>query len=160
MDVQRLPVGRNEIAEGNKAGHARDQRQDRQRNGHHRRGFMRRMVRQVGRSAPEDTEVQTEHVERRQTGRDIHPGKHPRAEHVGSHQDLIFGEEARERRDSRNGQARYHERDVRNGHVLAQTTHLRHLVGMHRMDHRTGTQEEQCLEHGVGKQVPHTGRIT
>ena len=160
VDLQHLPVGRNEIAERNKASHTRDQCQDHQRNGHHRRGFMGRMMRQIGRSAPEDTEVQTEHVERRQTGREIHPSKHPRAEHVGSHQDFVLGEKAREWRNSRNGQARYHKRDVRNGHMLAQTTHLRHLVGMHRMDHRTGSQEEQRLEHGVGKQMPHTGRIT
>ena len=49
---------------------------------------------------------------------------------------------------------------MRDGHVLAQTTHQGHLVGVNGMDDTTGTKEEASLEHGVGEQVEHTGHVT
>ena len=44
---------------------------------------------------------------------------------------------------------------MRNRHVLAETAHGTHLVAVYRMDDATGTEEQQCLEHGVSEQVEH-----
>ena len=49
---------------------------------------------------------------------------------------------------------------MRDRHILAQTTHQRHLVRVNGVDDTTGTQEQASLEHSVGKQVEHTSHIT
>ena len=48
---------------------------------------------------------------------------------------------------------------MRDGHVLAQTSHGRHLVAVNCVNDATGAEEEQCLEHGVGEQVEHRSHV-
>ena len=48
---------------------------------------------------------------------------------------------------------------MRDGHVLAQTTHECHLVGVNGMDDATGAEEQTSLEHGVGEQVEHASHV-
>ena len=45
------------------------------------------------------------------------------------------------------------------GQVFPQAAHGLHLVAVHGMNHRTGTEEEQRLEESVRKEVEHGGRI-
>ena len=61
--------------------------------------------------------------------------------------------------NARNGQTANQESDVRDGHVLAQTTHRTHFVAVHRMNDATGAEEQAGLEHGVREQVEHTGHV-
>ena len=58
------------------------------------------------------------------------------------------------------GQTGNEESNVRDGHVLAQSTHGRHLVAVYGMDDAAGPEEEQRLEHGVGEEVEHGGHVT
>ena len=74
-------------------------------------------------------------------------------------QDFIFGEESGERRNTCNGKASDEERDMRNGHILPQSTHGRHLVAVYGMDDATRSEEQQCLEHGVCEQVEHACHV-
>jgi len=48
---------------------------------------------------------------------------------------------------------------MRNRHVLAESAHGGHLVGMYGMNDAAGTQEEQCLEHGMCEKMEHAGHI-
>ena len=49
---------------------------------------------------------------------------------------------------------------MRDRHVLAKTAHQSHLIRVDCVDDTTGTQEQACLEHGMGEEVEHTGHIT
>ena len=45
-------------------------------------------------------------------------------------------------------------------HILAQTTHQRHLVTVNSVNDTSGTQEQAGLKHSVSKQVEHTSHVT
>ena len=45
------------------------------------------------------------------------------------------------------------------GHILAQSAHQGHLVGMDSMDDAAGSKEQAGLEHGMGEQVEHAGHV-
>ena len=49
---------------------------------------------------------------------------------------------------------------MRDRHILAETTHERHLIRVDGMDDTTCTQEEAGLEHSMRKQVEHTSHVT
>ena len=109
---------------------------------------------------PEDAVVQTEHVEGGHSSDTRHdPTNHRTVLHAGG-DNLILRTETREERNSRNGQTGEEEGDVRNRHILAQTTHQSHLIRVYCMDDTTGTQEQASLEHSVGEQMEHTSHIT
>ena len=46
-----------------------------------------------------------------------------------------------------------------NRHILAETSHQGHLIGVNSMDDTTSTQEQAGLEHGVGEEMEHTCHI-
>ena len=48
---------------------------------------------------------------------------------------------------------------MRNRHIFAQPAHSGHLVAVHRVDDAACAEEQQCLEHGVRKQMEHTCHI-
>ena len=130
-------------------------------NGHRQRSLVRGVVLvslHVLR-APEDAVVQTEHVEGGHGGDAGHDPSHHRAVGEAGGDDLILRAEAREERDACNGKAGDEERDVGDGHVLAQATHQRHLVRVDGMDDAAGSEEQTSLEHGVGEQMEHTGHV-
>ena len=41
------------------------------------------------------------------------------------------------------------------GHILTQTAHGCIIVGVNRMDERTGSKEKECLEHRMSEQMEH-----
>ena len=111
-------------------------------------------------STPEDAVVQTEHVEGCHGSDTCHnPTNHRTVGKAGGN-DLILRAEAREERNTCNGEAADEEGDVGNRHILAQTTHHSHLVRVDSVDDTTGTEEQASLEHGVGEQMEHTGHET
>src|SRR6516225_5270495 len=60
--------------------------------------------------------------------------------------DFVFRHEAGERWNSANRQSRRHKRPEGDRQLLAQTTHLAHiLLAAQRMDYRAGTQEQAGL---------------
>ena len=74
--------------------------------------------------------------------------------------DLVLGEEARERRDARQREAADDHAAVGERHHLAEAGHLVEvLVAAHRGDDRAGGHEEQRLEEGVRHQVEHAGGV-
>ena len=113
-----------------------------------------------GRCTPEDVIIEAEHIECRQTCDKAHDPTHDRSKAERSRQNFIFTEESREGRNTGNCQTGDQESDMRNGQLFAQTAHAAHLVAVYGVDNRSGTQEEQRLEHGVRKQVEHTGHIS
>ena len=74
-------------------------------------------------------------------------------------QHLVLREESRERRNAGNREAADEECYVGDWHILAKSAHFGVVVGMDCVDNRTGTEEEQSLEHGVSKQVEHRRHI-
>ena len=154
---------------GRQSDPAADDRQGRQhdeRHGHGGRRFVQ-VVFLVGRAAeaPEERErYQPEHVERRQARREEadrpqHSGK-PGARVEDRGQDGVFGEEARERRDSRDRQGRGQERPERDRQLRLEAAHPAHvLLAAHRMDHRAGPQEETGLEERVRHDVEHARHV-
>ena len=91
--------------------------------------------------APEDAIVQTEHIEGGHGGNAGHNPTNPGAVLKAGGNNLILRAEAREERNTGNGQTADEERDVGHRHVLAQTTHQGHLVGVDGVDNTTGTEE-------------------
>ena len=136
-------------------------REDDQRNGHRERSLMRRVVGMgfLVLRTPEDAEVEAEHVEGCHGGDARHDPTHHGAVLEASGDDLVLRAEAREEGNTGNGQTGDEERHVSHGHVLAQTTHERHLVGVDGMDDATGAEEQAGLEHGVGEQVEHASHV-
>ena len=63
-------------------------------------------------------------------------------------------------RNTCNRQATDEEADVGNRHVLVQTAHVILEVAADDDDDGTRAEEEQCLEHSVGKQVEDTSHVT
>ena len=108
---------------------------------------------------PEDAVVQTEHVEGGHGGNTGHDPTNHRTVLKAGGDNLVLGAEAREERDTGNGEARNQEGDVRNRHVLAQASHHGHLVGVDGVDDTTGSEEETSLEHGMSKEVEHTSHV-
>ena len=47
-----------------------------------------------------------------------------------------------------------------NGHILTQATHELLLVAVHGVDDTTRTEEQTSLEHGMGKEMEHSGHVT
>ena len=47
-----------------------------------------------------------------------------------------------------------------NGHILAESTHCRHFVAMNGVDNATCAEEQECLKHGVRKEVEHRSHVT
>ena len=45
------------------------------------------------------------------------------------------------------------------GHILAQTTHCRHLVRVNSVDDATSSEEQTSLKHGVCEQVEHRSHV-
>ena len=75
-------------------------------------------------------------------------------------QNFVFREEARKRRNTRNGDGANQERPERDGQVLVQATHLADvLLITHSVNHATGTEEQQGFEKGVGQYVEHTACV-
>ena len=46
------------------------------------------------------------------------------------------------------------------GHILAQTSHHRHLIAVNGMDDTSGTEEEASFEHGVCEEVEHGSHVS
>src|SRR6185312_17515126 len=94
--------------------------------------------------AEKGEEDRAEHIERRQPrGDQAHGPENPLAVGGGGVEDLVLAEEARERRDSRDGQGTDYVRPEGRRHVLSQAAHLRHvLLAAHGMDHRARAEEE------------------
>ena len=138
-----------------------NEREDDQGNCHRQRSLMRCVVSVsfLVLRAPEDAEVEAEHVEGRHSGDAGHDPTHYGAVLEACCDDLILRAEAREEGDTSNGQTGDEEGDMRDGHVLAQTTHECHLVGVNGMDDATGAEEQTSLEHGVGEQVEHASHV-
>ena len=137
-------------------------RQHNQRNGHRKRSLVRCVV-LVGflvLCTPEDTVVQTEHVEGCHSSDTRHDPTYHGAVCKAGGDDLILRAKAREEGDTSDGQTRDEERDVGHRHILAQTSHQRHLVGVDSVDDTSGTEEQTSLEHSVGEQMEHTSHIT
>ena len=162
VDVVGQSVGRNQVSERNETSHKGNGSQYHQRESHAQRTFVRCMfsMKFLVLFTPEDAEVEAEHIEGCHGGDNRHNPSHGRAELEAGCQNLVLREEARERRDACNGQAGDEERPVRDGHILAQTSHSRHLVAVDGMDDAARAEEEQGLEHGVGEEVEHAGHVT
>ena len=109
--------------------------------------------------APENAVVKTEHIEGGHGGNAGHDPSHHWAVGEACRDNLVLGAESREEGDAGDGQTADEERDMRDRHVLVQTAHQCHLIGVHGMDDTTGAEEETSLEHGVGEQVEHTGHV-
>ena len=103
----------------------------------------------------EDEEVDTEHVERCHTCYHRHPQAPNGALFVASHQDFVLREETCEWRNTRNCQATDKECDIADRHVFAQTVHRAVFIAVNSVNHCTGNEEEQCLEHCVSEEVEH-----
>lgn len=110
--------------------------------------------------APEYHVVETEHVESGHTGNQCHEVAHEGRELEAGGDDFVFREETCKGRDTGDGETSDEEADIGNGHILVQTSHILLEVAADNHDDGTGAEEEQGLEHGVGKEVEHTGHIT
>ena len=103
----------------------------------------------------EDEEVDTEHVERCHTCYHRHPQAPNGALFVASHQDFVLREETCEWRNTRNCQATDKECDIADRHIFSQTVHRTVFIAVNSVNHCTGNEEEQCLEHCVSEEVEH-----
>ena len=110
--------------------------------------------------APENAIVKAEHIECSHCCNHSHDPTHYRTECEASRKNLVFREEAGERRNTRNGKTRNEERNMRKRHILAHAAHSRHFVAVNHMNNGTGAQEEASLEHCMGEEVEHSCHIT
>ena len=109
---------------------------------------------------PEDTVVQAEHIESRHGGNTCHDPSHHRTVLEAGCDNLILRAEAREEGNTCDGETTDEEGDMRNRHILTETTHQRHLIAVDSVDNTSSTEEQASLEHGVGEEVEHTSHIT
>ena len=94
------------------------------------------------------------HVEPGDTGRENREAADDRAPLECRVDDLILRPEPRERRNSDDRQVAGHERDEGDAHRSAQRAVAPHVhVVMHSVHHRTGAEEEPCLEHTMREEV-------
>ena len=161
VDIVELAVGAHVVAEGNEACHAGNGCEEDEREGHRPGSLVRRVVRMefLVLRAPEDAEVEAEHIESRHGGDARHDPTHCGVIGKGGRENFIFREETREGRYAGDGKTSDEERPVGDGHVLAQSAHRAHLVAVHGVDNATRAEEEQCLEHGVGEEVEHGSHV-
>ena len=115
------------------------------------------------RLAPEGAEDHPPRVDRGQERADVAGDveRHvPAARAPSTSEDLVLGEEARERRDARQRQAADDEAAERERHRPAEAAHpVEVLLAGHRADQRAGRHEEQRLEEGVRHQVEQAGDV-
>ena len=95
VDVVGLSVGANEVSERYEASHAGDNGEEHQREGHGERCLMRRVLSMelLVFRAPEDSEVETEHIERGHGGDGGHDPAHKRTVGEAGGEDFVFREE-------------------------------------------------------------------
>ncbi len=75
-------------------------------------------------------------------------------------EDLVLGEEARERREAGEGERADEEAGVGERERLAQAAHAVDVLhAAHGADHRAGSHEEHRLEEGVRHEVEHAGGV-
>ena len=109
---------------------------------------------------PEDTVVQAEHIEGCHGSNTCHDPSHHRTVLEAGSDNLILRAETREEGNTCDGQTADKEGDMRHRHILAQTTHQRHLVRVDSVDDTSRTEEQASLKHSVGEEVEHTSHIT
>ena len=105
--------------------------------------------------APEDAVVKTEHIECCHGGNACHPPAAYRRILEASGDNLVLRAEAREEWNTSDGETRDKECSVSDRHILAQSTHCRHLVRVNSVDDATCSEEQTSLEHSVCEQVEH-----
>ncbi|OPZ93761.1 MAG: hypothetical protein BWY72_02428 [Bacteroidetes bacterium ADurb.Bin416] len=110
--------------------------------------------------APENPEIQPEHVESGQTCSQVEDAKNQLIVFKRGNQYFILTEETGKRWNTSNGQAGNQKSNVCNGEVLTQSTHILHFITVNGVNHGTGTQEEEGLEESVGGQVEHGRHVT
>src|SRR6266516_4702612 len=107
--------------------------------------------------------IGTQHIESGQTSRQER--YHPQAiiaMFIGKPDNSIFTVEAREEGEATNRERSNQPCDSSNWHLWGKATHQTHILylSMHgmvqRMQHAASSQEEQCFEEGMGKEVEHT----
>jgi hypothetical protein len=120
----------------------------------------RRLVRFRLGLAEEDSEVQPEHVERRQHRRREAADEHElafdrmhRARTPERHEDRVLAEESGKRRQSGEGERPDKERPRGLGHLARQPAHLAHVLRAGAVDDRPCGEEQQALEEPVRDEV-------
>ena len=106
----------------------------------------------------EDHEHQTERIERGDVDTDQHGPigvvRDGVVRELDRLDDSVLREKASEAREADQGQSTNETRPVGDGHVALQATHLAHvLLMMQADDDRTGRQEQQRFEEGMGKEM-------
>ena len=114
----------------------------------------------VGVIPPEDEEVHAEHVEGGHAGDHHHPHTPEGAVGKACGKNLVLGEESGKRGYTGDGKTAYEECDVGYGHVFSEAAHGCVVVGVHSVDERAGSEEQEGLEHGVSEEVEHGGHVT
>src|SRR5688572_23083295 len=108
-------------------------------------------------AAVEGEEVQTEHIECRHHRCNDAEQPVDFVLFVCISEDLIFREEAREGRQSRNRQCTDEERKMRDRQGFLQSAHFTDvLFAAHCVDHRSCAEEQQCFEECVRHYVEYT----
>ncbi len=130
----------------------------------HVRGRLRKGPKRVGMSpvpAAEGQQVQAEHVEGGEHGRDETQGPDEVMAAVeGGGEDLALGPEARQGEDPGTGQGPDQESIGRHPHVGRQAAHpLDVVLPVQGQDHRSRSQEQEGLEEGMGDEMKHRGSI-
>ena len=153
-------VGADEVLMQRPAGEHGPHRKDHQRHRHPRRALVdvAHGVLAGARRAVERHDQQTPGIERGQEGGD---GAHPEA--IAAHadrrdirrlEDRVLGPVTGEERHAGDREAADPHADIGDRHLAPDAAHLAHvLLVAHRVDHRSGAQEQQRLEEGVRDEV-------